>query len=97
MGKDHSSERAYVIYRGVGRGDRTVEVHLVIRAAVASVGDAWARLTALDPSVDPQSIEMEIRRQRRMPARIGHKEATTPIDLARWVAARAAMAHHARP
>jgi hypothetical protein len=93
-----AEDRAYVVYRGTGRGNRPVEVHLVAAPAIATAADAWTRLTRLDPSVDPRSIEIETRRLRRSePARArGPKGSTPPIDLARWLARRAAMAHDAR-
>jgi hypothetical protein len=95
------AERAYVIYRGVGRGGRPVEVHLVAGPGVETVADAWTRLTRLDPTVDPASLEIETRRLPRRSGlgapRRGPRRPEPPVDLARWLAARAAMAHHGRP
>ena len=97
MGRAGGSERAYVIYRALGRGDRPVEVHLIAAAGVATVADAWERLSRLDLGVDPRSLEIETRRLPRRFRLAGSAGArpTPPVDLARWVAARAAMAHHA--
>ena len=96
-----AADRSYVIYRGTGRGNRPVEVHLVAAPGVATVADAWTRLSRLDPSVDPRSLEIETRRLPRRPepgrARGAGRAPTPPIDLARWLADRAAMAHDARP
>jgi hypothetical protein len=92
-------ERSYVIYRGTGNGGRPVEVHLVAGPGVATVADAWARLTRLDPSVDPESVEIETRRLPRRSC-LGAPRPRRPapaVDLARWLAARAAMDHHGRP
>jgi len=89
------AERAYIIYRGTGRGDRPVEVHLIDVPAAGTVADAWARLSQLDPSVDPTSIEIEVRRRPRRTSRRG-RAASSPINLALWVAERAAMAQHSR-
>lgn len=97
MGQAGGSERAYVIYRAVGRAGRPVEVHLVAAARVATVADAWARLSRIDPGIDPRSLEIETRRlprRFRLAGSVGRPSAP-PVDLARWVAARAAMAHHA--
>jgi len=103
MDARHSTERSYVIYRGTGRGDRPVEVHLIAApdAAAATAADAWTRLARLDATVDPRSIEIETRRLPRRPGLATGRTATcqssAPIDLARWLAARAAMGHDARP
>ena len=101
MDARHSTERTYVIYRGTGRGDRPVEVHLIAApdAAAATAADAWTRLARLDATVDPRSIEIETRRlpRRPGPAATGRRQSSAPIDLARWLAARAAMGHDARP
>ena len=72
-------ERALVIYRATGRGNRAVEVHLIAAPRVATVADAWARLTRLDPSVDPRSLEIETRRLSRRsrpgePGQVGSAE-----------------------
>jgi hypothetical protein len=101
MGVGRTEERAYVIYRGTGRGGRPVEVHLVARPGVATVADAWARLTRLDPTVEPTSLEIETRRLPRPSGigkpRPGPRRPEPPVDLARWLAARARMAQHGRP
>ena len=97
MAAGRTEDRAYVIYRGAGRGGRPVEVHLVAAPGVATLADAWARLTRLDPSVDPLSLEIETRRLPRRPPRPAPRQPGPPVDLARWVAARAALAHHERP
>jgi len=89
-------ERAYVIYRGAGRGGRPVEVHLVAAPGVATVADAWARLARLDPTVDPESLEIETRRLPRRSPRPGPRRPGPPVDLGRWLAARATMAHDGR-
>jgi hypothetical protein len=96
MASEGKEERAYVIYRGAGRGGREVEVHLVAAPGVATMADAWTRLTRLDPSVDPMSLEIETRRLPRRPARPAQRRTEPLVDLARWVAARAALAHHER-
>ena len=96
MAAGRTEDRAYVIYRGAGRGGRPVEVHLVAAPGVATLADAWARLTRLDPSVDPLSLEIETRRLPQRP-RPAPRQPGPPVDLARWVAARAALAHHERP
>ena len=71
MAAGRTEDRAYVIYRGAGRGGRPVEVHLVAAPGVATLADAWARLTRLDPSVDPLSLEIETRRLPRRSAAAG--------------------------
>ena len=86
MATGHTGERAYVIYRGTGRGDRLVEVHIVAAPGLGTVADAWMRLTRLDPSVDPRSLEIETRRlpQRTEPfVAINAGRASKPIVLAR--------------
>jgi hypothetical protein len=98
MDARHSTERSYVIYRGTGRGDRPVEVHLIAAPDAATAADAWTRLARLDATVDPRSIEIETRRLPRRPGlATGRRQSSAPIDLARWLAARAAMGHDARP
>jgi hypothetical protein len=96
MAAGATEDRAYVIYRGAGRGGRAVEVHLVAAPGVATMGDAWTRLTRLDPSVDPLSLEIETRLLPPRAPRPAPRRAEAPVDLARWVAARAALAHHQR-
>jgi hypothetical protein len=92
-------ERAHVIYRATGRGNRPVEVHLVATPAAATVGDAWTRLTQVDATVDPRSLEIETRLRPRSArgTRAAAPRTALPIDLARWLAGRAAMAHDACP
>jgi hypothetical protein len=92
---DRVADRAYVIYRGIGRGNRPVEVRLVTAPGIVTAADAWERLRRLDPSVDPRSIEIETRRLRRSTPAPRRRSPTPPIDLARWLARRAAMAHDA--
>ena len=96
MATVESGERAYVVYRAAGRGDRPVEVHLVMAADAATVGDAWTRLTRLDPSVDPRSLENETRRLASRPRATAAGEPSPPVDIAHWLAARAAMPHDGR-
>lgn len=94
------SERAYIVFRGTGCGGRVVEVHLIDAPAAGNMADAWARLSRLDPSVDPRSIEIETRRRLRPAARTPVRPGPSPsppIDFARWLAERAAMAHHPDP
>jgi hypothetical protein len=102
MDARQSTERSYVIYRGTGRGDRPVEVHLIAAPDAVTAADAWTRLARLDATVDPRSIEIETRRLPRRPGlaaagRAATRQSSAPIDLARWLAARTAMGHHARP
>jgi hypothetical protein len=87
-------ERAYIVYRGTGRGGRPVEVHLVTPPGVATMADAWTRLTRLDPTVDPTSIEIETRRLPGKATPPARRRPSAPIDLGRWLAARAPMAQH---
>jgi hypothetical protein len=96
MGVGQDADRAYVIYRGTGRGNRPVEVHLVVAPGIATVAHAWARLTRVDPSVDPRSIEIETRQLHRSWPRRARGKGSTPIDLVSRLARRAAMAHDAR-
>jgi hypothetical protein len=50
-----------VIYRATTRAGREVELRLAMSAADATVDDAWRRLSALHPGVDPFSLEIECR------------------------------------
>ena len=58
----NSSGFADVTYRATSSEGREVELHLIIDPAAASVADAWSRLTEANYSVDPMSLEIEIRR-----------------------------------
>ena len=62
MGFGNGAELAYVTYRATGGGRQPVEVHLVMVPSAATVADAWSRLTQIDPTVDPYSLEIESRR-----------------------------------
>jgi hypothetical protein len=55
---------AHVVYRASRSSGRMVEIHLAIAPAAATVADAWSRLTAVHPDVDPTSLEIEIRHGR---------------------------------
>lgn len=57
---------AAVTYRA-SDGDRDLAMLLAIDPAEATLADAWARLTAAFGTVDPASIEIEIRRRQAMP------------------------------
>ena len=53
---------AQVTYRATSSSGREVEVRLTLDPAAATVADAWSRLTGAHPSIDPMSLEIEIRR-----------------------------------
>jgi hypothetical protein len=52
---------AEITYRANVIDGREVVVRSQRAPDTATLADAWARLTALDPGVDPMSIEIEIR------------------------------------
>jgi hypothetical protein len=52
---------ADITYRANVIDGREVVVCLRRPPEAATLADAWARLAALDPGVDPRSIEIEIR------------------------------------
>lgn len=93
MAQAESGDRAYIVYRAIAQGTRSVEVHLVMAASAATVADAWARLSWLDPKVDPRSLEIETWTLPRRPAPLPAAAASHPIEIAHWLAARAAMPH----
>jgi hypothetical protein len=61
---------AAVTYRA-SDGDRDLAMLLAIDPARATLSDAWERLTAAFGTIDPTSIEIEIR-QRRQPPSVNH-------------------------
>ena len=65
-------------------------------AAAQALPAAKKSAFTTDPSVDPLSLEIETRRLPQRP-RPAPRQPGPPVDLARWVAARAALAHHERP
>lgn len=52
---------AYVTYRATQTNGRDVELSLAMPELEATVVDAWRRLTAAFDSVDPFSLEVEVR------------------------------------
>ena len=52
---------ADITYRANVIGGRELVIRLRRAPEAATLADAWARLAAIDPGVDPMSIEIEIR------------------------------------
>jgi hypothetical protein len=52
---------AAITYRANVIGGGELVVHLQRAPDATTLADAWARLVAIDPGVDPMSIEIEIR------------------------------------
>jgi len=52
---------ADVTYRANIAGGREAQIRLVIDPAMATVADAWARLSEAYAGVDPRTLEVEIR------------------------------------
>jgi hypothetical protein len=52
---------ADITYRANATDAGEVVVRLRRAPEAATLADAWARLSALDPGIDPMSIEVEIR------------------------------------
>lgn len=52
---------AYVTYRATLTNGRDVELSLAMPETKATVVDAWRRLTATFGSIDPFSLEVEVR------------------------------------
>jgi hypothetical protein len=52
---------AEITYRANVIDGREIVIRLLRAPDTATLADAWARLAALDPGVDPMSIEIEIR------------------------------------
>jgi hypothetical protein len=52
---------ADITYRAKVIGGRELAIRLHRAPDAATLADAWARLAAIDPGVDPMSIEIEIR------------------------------------
>jgi hypothetical protein len=52
---------ADITYRANRNDGREVVIRLRRAPEAATLADAWARFAALDPEVDPMSIEIEIR------------------------------------
>jgi hypothetical protein len=75
---------AAVTYRA-SAGDRDVAIQLAIAPDRATLGDAWARLTAAFGPIDPRTIEIEIRpaRIRRSAARSRHRDPERVVPMAR--------------
>lgn len=53
--------RVQVTCRATLDDGRDAEVRFVADPAQATIGDAWRRLSALHPDIDPMSLEVETR------------------------------------
>ena len=58
---DERARRCLVTYRGTLADGSEGEIRLEIAAAAATLADGWERLCARFGTVDPRSIEIEIR------------------------------------
>jgi hypothetical protein len=55
------TQMVQVTYRAAAAGGGDAAVRFVADPAQATMGDAWSRLSALYPGIDPMSLEIELR------------------------------------